>query len=108
MQLIGRLLQFTKPHLLQLSAIMMPHSPSSKGQNGFGAGEGGPAKKRSSISEQRHGTKLGTVSGVYVPVFLSIMSILMFLRFGLILGQIGFVGMLGLTKQPICIVALCS
>lgn len=40
--------------------------------------------------------KLGAFSGVYVPVCLSILSILMFLRFGLILGQIGLLGMLGL------------
>ena len=39
--------------------------------------------------------KLGTVSGVYIPVCLSILSILMFLRFGIILGEIGLVGMLG-------------
>ncbi|CAK7265311.1 hypothetical protein SEPCBS57363_001517 [Sporothrix epigloea] len=43
---------------------------------------------------KRH--KLGVVSGVYVPVCLSILSILMFLRFGSILGQIGFLGMLSL------------
>lgn len=40
--------------------------------------------------------KLGMVSGVYVPVFLNILSILMFLRFGVILGQVGFVGMFGM------------
>ncbi|KAK0383486.1 hypothetical protein NLU13_9397 [Sarocladium strictum] len=40
--------------------------------------------------------KLGMVSGVYIPVFLNIISILMFLRFGVILGQVGFVGMFGL------------
>lgn len=39
--------------------------------------------------------KLGTVSGVYIPVCLSILSILMFLRFGFILGRVGFVGILG-------------
>ncbi len=39
--------------------------------------------------------KLGVVSGVYIPVCLNIMSILMFLRFGLILGQVGLLGMLG-------------
>ena len=38
---------------------------------------------------------LGVVSGVYVPVCLNIVSILMFLRFGLILGQIGLLGILG-------------
>lgn len=39
--------------------------------------------------------KLGTVSGVYIPVCLNILSILMFLRFGQILGQVGFIGILG-------------
>ncbi|PNP53410.1 hypothetical protein THARTR1_06104 [Trichoderma harzianum] len=33
--------------------------------------------------------KLGTASGVYIPVYLNILSILMFLRFGHILGQGG-------------------
>lgn len=45
--------------------------------------------------EARHSNKLGSISGVYIPVFLNIMSILMFLRFGLIIGKIGFVGILG-------------
>ena len=53
---------------------------------GFGSGGGTESKKPD---------KLGIVSGVYIPVFLNIMSILMFLRFGFILGQVGFVGMLG-------------
>lgn len=39
--------------------------------------------------------KLGLVSGVYIPVCLNILSILMFLRFGLILGQVGLLGILG-------------
>lgn len=43
---------------------------------------------------KRH--KLGVVSGVYIPVCLNILSILMFLRFGSILGQIGLLGMLGM------------
>lgn len=42
---------------------------------------------------KRH--KLGTVSGVYIPVCLNVFSILLFLRFGMILGQIGMLGMLG-------------
>ncbi|SPN98877.1 related to na+/k+/2cl- cotransporter [Cephalotrichum gorgonifer] len=45
---------------------------------------------------KKGGGKLGVASGVYIPVCLSILSILMFLRFGLILGQIGLLGMLGL------------
>ncbi|ORY71193.1 amino acid permease-domain-containing protein [Pseudomassariella vexata] len=41
-------------------------------------------------------TKLGVVSGVYIPVVLSVISILMFLRFGSILGRIGLLGILAL------------
>jgi len=49
---------------------------------------------------KRH--KLGMVSGVYIPVCLNILSILMFLRFGLILGQVGLLGMLGmLVDSPL-------
>lgn len=51
------------------------------------------------MSEQRDSTKLGTLSGVYIPVFLNIMSILMFLRFGLILGQVGFMGIFGKSSS---------
>lgn len=39
--------------------------------------------------------KLGTLSGVFVPTSLNVISILMFLRFGFILGQSGFLGMMG-------------
>lgn len=40
--------------------------------------------------------KLGTFAGVFVPTSLNVLSILMFLRFGFILGQGGFVGMMGM------------
>lgn len=49
-------------------------------------------------------TKLGTTSGVYVPVVLNILSILMFLRFGSILGTIGLLGFLG----QFCSTCLCA
>lgn len=39
--------------------------------------------------------KLGTFSGVFVPTTLNVLSILMFLRFGFILGQTGVLGILG-------------
>ncbi|KAF3929060.1 hypothetical protein ABW20_dc0104492 [Dactylellina cionopaga] len=40
--------------------------------------------------------KLGTFSGVFVPTTLNVLSILMFLRFGFILGQSGILGMMGM------------
>ena len=40
--------------------------------------------------------KLGTFSGVFVPTSLNVLSILMFLRFGFILGQTGFLGMMAM------------
>jgi potassium/chloride transporter 9 len=39
--------------------------------------------------------KLETFSGVFVPTTLNVLSILMFLRFGFILGQSGILGMMG-------------
>ncbi|EDO17553.1 hypothetical protein Kpol_534p33 [Vanderwaltozyma polyspora DSM 70294] len=40
--------------------------------------------------------KLGTYDGVFVPTALNVLSILMFLRFGFILGQLGILCTLGL------------
>jgi solute carrier family 12 (potassium/chloride transporters), member 9 len=40
--------------------------------------------------------KLGTLSGVFVPTSLNVLSILMFIRFGFILGQGGVIGVMGM------------
>lgn len=53
--------------------------------------------KLGSISKPAGGAeKLGTFSGVFVPTTLNVLSVLMFLRFGFILGQSGVVGMMGM------------
>lgn len=43
--------------------------------------------------------KLGTFSGVFVPTTLNVLSILMFLRFGFILGQGGVLGTMGINSS---------
>jgi hypothetical protein len=49
-------------------------------------------------------SKLGTFSGVFVPTTLYTFSILMFLRFGFILGQTGLIGFMG--EFTTCIVTM--
>ncbi|GKT99944.1 na+ k+ 2cl-cotransporter [Fusarium langsethiae] len=80
-----------------------PHQSDVKGVDNGGERHGNSTSeshgRRLSVamdSRHSHSNKLGSISGVYIPVFLNIMSILMFLRFGLIIGKIGFVGILGL------------
>ncbi|CCK72921.1 Vhc1p KNAG_0M00680 [Huiozyma naganishii CBS 8797] len=46
--------------------------------------------------ENPHKDKLGTYDGVFVPTALNVLSILMFLRFGFILGQLGIICTIGL------------
>ncbi|KAK6529816.1 hypothetical protein TWF281_008975 [Arthrobotrys megalospora] len=49
---------------------------------------------RAKLKPKSH--KLGTFNGVFVPTTLNVLSILMFLRFGFILGQSGVLGMMGM------------
>ncbi|KAI9789771.1 MAG: hypothetical protein M1816_005810 [Peltula sp. TS41687] len=58
--------------------------------------ESHPHKARTHPRTSDIGSKLGTFSGVFVPTSLNVLSILMFLRFGFILGQSGVVGMLAM------------
>ncbi|CAO1631510.1 unnamed protein product [Parajaminaea phylloscopi] len=52
--------------------------------------------------------KLGTWDGVFVPVSLNILGIILFLRFGFILGQAGLIGSLALLVVSYAIDALTS
>lgn len=52
------------------------------------------SKEDGQTADSKRPEKLGLISGVYIPVSLNILSILMFLRFGTILGQVGFVGII--------------
>ncbi|KAK9462731.1 amino acid permease-domain-containing protein [Lipomyces oligophaga] len=47
--------------------------------------------------------KMGTFSGVFVPTTLNVLSILMFLRFGFILGQVGVVVMIAILLMSYAI-----
>ncbi|AGO13131.1 AaceriAFL025Cp [[Ashbya] aceris (nom. inval.)] len=53
--------------------------------------------------ENPHRNKLGTFDGVFIPTTLNVLSILMFLRFGFILGQIGILGTLLLLVLSYCV-----
>lgn len=98
----------SKPLLLHRSS-----SDRGRGKNGYargstssrtrGSGDGKDRMDAQSIPRSGPmprtvggSSKLGTFSGVFVPTTLNVLSILMFLRFGMILGQSGLIGMMGM------------
>lgn len=57
-------------------------------------------------AQKKSGGKLGTFDGVFLPVTLNVLSILMFLRFGFIIGQMGILGTIFLLVLSYLIDAL--
>lgn len=80
----------------EASLTMQMHSHS---ENKGGEGSSTAAKPGSMPRPIGGNGKLGTFSGVFVPTTLNVLSILMFLRFGFILGQSGVVGMMGRSRS---------
>ncbi|SCU84021.1 LAME_0C07844g1_1 [Lachancea meyersii CBS 8951] len=58
----------------------------------YGATERAPKISSKLDPENPNKDKLGTFEGVFVPTTLNVLSILMFLRFGFIIGQMGVLG----------------
>ncbi|KAJ5108952.1 hypothetical protein N7456_005627 [Penicillium angulare] len=76
-------------HMPLSAGTLRDPSSDKKDRNGHHGHNG----HRPRVSEESK--KLGTFSGVFVPTTLNVLSILMFLRFGFILGQAGLLGILG-------------
>lgn len=80
------------------------HNTEAEDSSGERVFPAGALHESSTHKDHKHGhrfrstdqpKKLGTLSGVFVPTTLNVLSILMFLRFGFILGQAGVLGILG-------------
>lgn len=101
-----------------LSSLWAGKTDNGKGQETSGESasarmppSAGPLRDASTDKKDRNGhrprpteepKKLGTFSGVFVPVTLNVLSILMFLRFGFVLGQGGLLGILGKHPSKSC------
>ncbi|KAL6939539.1 hypothetical protein ACO0RG_003381 [Hanseniaspora osmophila] len=84
--------------LLAKKGVQMQNKGSFSYFTGNAAGNDVMQRKISSKfdPENPHKHKLGTYDGVFVPTTLNVLSILMFLRFGFIIGQMGILGTLAL------------
>ncbi|KIV99170.1 uncharacterized protein PV09_09124 [Verruconis gallopava] len=78
--------------LLATAAASDYRSISKRESVGHGKGKDAVTGK----APEEKSAKLGTFAGVFVPTTLNVLSILMFLRFGFILGQSGVTGMMGM------------
>jgi len=54
----------------------------------------GNGESSDGLKQKVKSNKLGTMAGVTMPTILNVLSILMFVRFGFVLGQMGFMGTL--------------
>lgn len=77
----------------QVPSALQPHVHAQPKRSSQGAGRSRPIDSNPRAAAGPG--KLGTFAGVFVPTSLNVLSILMFLRFGFILGQSGVVGMMG-------------
>ncbi|KAG0231094.1 hypothetical protein BGW42_000511 [Actinomortierella wolfii] len=73
------------------------NTPGSAAQRQAGANSADPVfpvTLNPALATTKPASKLGTFSGVFIPSVLSIWGIILFLRFGFIIGQVGVVGTL--------------
>lgn len=85
--------QETREH----TSLLAPSSTRGRYLN-YGYQSTTPAQRKVSSKydpENPNRDKLGTYDGVFVPTALNVLSILMFLRFGFLLGQLGIILALG-------------
>ena len=87
----------------QYSAALHPDNQdfTQRAESGGHGQLSSEANAQPSFNETRCLGKLGTFSGVFVPTILNVLSVLMFLRFGFVLGQTGVMAMTG-KKMRCC------
>ncbi|CCD25517.1 Vhc1p NDAI_0F01990 [Naumovozyma dairenensis CBS 421] len=78
------------------NSSLISSSRPNKSYYNYQATPKGQKKSSKYDPENPHKHKLGTYDGVFIPTSLNVLSILMFLRFGFILGQLGLLCTLGL------------
>lgn len=97
-------------HLRQAKQMGRPHQSASTPLFERDHAHSSMASRRNTrmLDHSEAPRKLGTWDGVFLPVSLNILGIILFLRFGFILGQVGLVGALALLLISYAIDALTS